>query len=99
MQRSSAFMPCVVLFPEFCLANHRCNPKAMYVPYFGERGFKIDARAQVNIKEGEEITIRYIIQKRVHEGYFDMTIHIFSPDSQTFAFECRKEIRWWHSVS
>ena len=71
----------------------------MYVPYFGERGFKIDARAQVNIKEGEEITIRYIIQKRVHEGYFDMTIHIFSPDSQTFAFECPKEIRCWHSVS
>ena len=30
----------------------------MYVPYFGEKSFKIDARAQVDIKEGEEITIR-----------------------------------------
>ena len=33
--------------------------EAMYVPYFDlEGGFKIEVRAQVDIKSGEEITIR-----------------------------------------
>ena len=58
VQRSSAFLPSVVLFPDFCMANHQCNPKAMYVPYFSERSFKIDARAQTDIKAGQEITVR-----------------------------------------
>ena len=40
------------------MANHQCNPKAMYVPYFSERSFKIDARAQTDIKAGQEITVR-----------------------------------------
>lgn len=60
VQRSSDYLPCVVLFAEFCLANHRCNPKAMYVPYFDKDSYKIDARAQVDIHPGEEITIRYV---------------------------------------
>ena len=51
-------MPVVVLFPYFCLANHTCNPKAMYIPYFDKDVYKIDARAQIAIKPGEEITIR-----------------------------------------
>ena len=59
VHRSSAYMPCVVLFSEFCMANHECSCKAMYVPYFDpEGGFKIEVRAQVDIKSGEEITIR-----------------------------------------
>ena len=34
--------------------------EAMYVPYFDpEGGFKIEVRAQVDIKSGEEITIRW----------------------------------------
>ena len=61
VHRSSAYMPCVVLYPEFCMLNHRCNPKAMYVPYFGEKGFLIDVRAQVDIQPGEEITIRLVL--------------------------------------
>ena len=60
VQRSSGYMPCVVLFAEFCLANHRCNPKAMYIPYFEKDSYKIVARAQVDIKPGDEITIRYV---------------------------------------
>ena len=59
VQKSSDYMPVVVLFPEFCLANHRCDPKAMYIPYFGDRSFKIDMRAQKEIKRGQEITVRY----------------------------------------
>ena len=59
VQKSSDYMPVVVLFPEFCLANHRCDPKAMYIPYFGDRSFKIDMRAQKEIKQGQEITVRY----------------------------------------
>ena len=58
VQQSSQFMACVVLFPDFCLLNHRCNPTSMYVPYFDEKSYKVDARAQVDIKAGEEITIR-----------------------------------------
>ena len=58
VQRSTQYMPVVVLFAEFCLLNHRCNPTSMYVPYFGEKSYKVDARAQIDIKAGEEITIR-----------------------------------------
>ena len=58
VHRSSQFMACVVLFQDFCLLNHRCNPTSMYVPYFDEKSYKVDARAQVDIKAGEEITIR-----------------------------------------
>ena len=59
VQRSSTFLPCVALFPYFCLVNHRCNPKAMYIPHFDKDSYCIDARAQTNIQPGEEITIRY----------------------------------------
>jgi hypothetical protein len=30
----------------------------MYIPYFGEKNYVIEARAQVDIKAGEEISIR-----------------------------------------
>ena len=61
VHRSSLYMPCVVLFSEFCMANHGCSCRAMYVPYFDpEAGFKIEIRAQIDIRPGEEITIRYL---------------------------------------
>ncbi len=58
VQRSSTHMPVVVLFADFCLCNHKCNPNVMYVPYFDKDSYKIDARAQVDIKAGQELCIR-----------------------------------------
>ena len=31
VHRSSAYMPCVVLFSEFCMANHECNCKGWVI--------------------------------------------------------------------
>ena len=50
----------MVLFATFCLANHRCNPRAMYIPYFADGHYRVDVRCQVQkIESGQEITVRY----------------------------------------
>lgn len=61
VQRSSAHLPCGLLFPQFCLVNHNCVPAAMYVPYWCSEAnqYQIDLRAQADLHTGQEITVRY----------------------------------------
>ncbi len=92
VQRSSMHVPVVVLFPEFCLCNHSCLPKMMYIPYFGPKGYMVETRAQRDIKAGEEMTIRYpVLGLGSSEWIIDINVRY--TDALTANWERRKSCR------
>ena len=62
VRRSKLFVPCVVLFPVFSMANHSCICSAMYNAEFRPTAdnFSIQLRAQSNMRRGHQISIRYL---------------------------------------
>lgn len=49
--------PGVVLYPIYCLINHACYNNTNYVK---QENLQLQLRAQMSIREGEEITTRYV---------------------------------------
>ena len=66
VRRSKCHAPCVALFPLFSMANHSCVCTAMYNAEFRQNvennvdQFVIELRAQNRIRQGCQISIRYL---------------------------------------